>query len=124
MPREKPPYAIEVGRQMRKARKQAGLTQGELAAAIGIEEGRYGNYERGWVLAPTDVIIKLRERLHRPADYFLGYEVLPGLRPDERELLQHYRELPQVSKDSLLRVARSLDKPTGDEGDATAQSES
>ena len=44
-------------------RKAAGLTQAAVAERLGITEGRYGHYERGFRRFPVTILPKLAEAL-------------------------------------------------------------
>ncbi|TVR48823.1 MAG: XRE family transcriptional regulator, partial [Puniceicoccaceae bacterium] len=53
-------------------RKAAGLTQAQVAERLGITEGRYGHYERGFRRFPVSIIPKLAEALECSETDLLG----------------------------------------------------
>lgn len=113
--RQKNPLAERSGRRLRLARELAGYrTQEEAAAAAGIEPGTYGQYERGWVLVTSEALLRLRPVLHQTADYLLGLDDPCHLSPEERLLVDLFRETRNAGiRRSILEHARlqhDLDK--------------
>lgn len=55
--------AQQLPRRVTERRKAAGLTQAAVAQHLGITEGRYGHYERGFRRFPVTILPKLAEAL-------------------------------------------------------------
>lgn len=55
-------------------RKAAGLTQAAVAERLGITEGRFGHYERGFRRIPVALVPKLAEALECSEADLLGFE--------------------------------------------------
>lgn len=96
-----------VAQRIRDAREAAGLTQSELADALGVTRGAVTSIENG----RSDLTLKKLEMLPRvlnqPLSYFLGIKT--DLIPDESELLQTYRSLPPgFHRQSARGILRTL----------------
>ena len=60
------------GIKIRESRQKIGLTQAQLAEALGTTQGTIGKYEREELQPNIDVIIKLCKVLNVSSDYLLG----------------------------------------------------
>lgn len=60
-----------LGGRLRDARKRAGLTQVQLAKAVGIDESGLNAWERGGRLPETQSLVRLSETLDVSIDYLL-----------------------------------------------------
>lgn len=54
-------FKVEVGDRLARARDALGLTQAEVARAVGVTQGAWGNYERGIRLPDPQAIAKLAD---------------------------------------------------------------
>jgi len=61
----------ELSEKLKQARKQKGLTQGQLAQRIGADIQRISKYERGVLIPTTGIIVKLSNTLDVSLDYLL-----------------------------------------------------
>ncbi len=61
----------ELSEKLKQARKQKGLTQGQLAQKIGADIQRISKYERGVLIPTTGIIVKLSNTLDVSLDYLL-----------------------------------------------------
>ncbi len=57
---------------IRDVRKQVGLTQTELADAVGITQGQIARLERGDRNLSTDLLLRIADALQRPAAELIG----------------------------------------------------
>jgi transcriptional regulator with XRE-family HTH domain len=64
--------ALTVGHALRVARQRAGLTQQEVARAIGLNPLAYGRLERGKLLPSLTTLVRLSRVLHTPTDVLVG----------------------------------------------------
>jgi len=98
----------ECGRRIRAARDAIGLTQGQLAEAVGLSPSAIGNYEQGIRLpGPREATLLGRELGINPAYILLveGEEML--LFEDEALLLERFRGLsPQDQQRALIQLDR------------------
>jgi len=83
------------GERLRKLRKEAGLTQPELAERTWLSKAVISNYELGVRKPSIDIVVKFAKYFHVSADYLLG--ITPesnnldtdGLTADDILLLEH-----------------------------------
>lgn len=61
----------DLAEKLKQARKQIGLTQGQLAKKIGADIQRISKYERGVLIPTTDIMVKLSDALDVSLDYLL-----------------------------------------------------
>ncbi len=102
----------EIGKRIQKAREEAGLSQEELASALGITQSALSNYELGKRRLYLANLEQLANVLERPLSYFMEeapedeaavarnesgdatsseiIRLLPELPPEEREHLLDY----------------------------------
>lgn len=63
---------IDIGRRIRIARSQAGLTQGELAKRMEVSSSFVGHLERGTRQASLETLVNLANELDLSVDYLLA----------------------------------------------------
>ncbi len=66
------------GRKLRHLRERAGLSQSELAQAVGLSErskGYISEIERGKKLPPAETIVRIADYFHVTTDYLLRDDV-------------------------------------------------
>jgi transcriptional regulator with XRE-family HTH domain len=105
----------DIGKRIQKAREEAGLSQEELASALGITQSALSNYELGkrrLYLANMEQIAKV---LERPLSYFMEEEGSDGEEasteqesPDEvtAEINRLLPELDQEERQELLNYMK------------------
>jgi transcriptional regulator with XRE-family HTH domain len=92
---------------IRDAREGAGLTQAELADALGITRAAVTSIENGRSTLTLRNLEELPRILHKPLTFFLGLD--SGLTADEAELLELYRALPPgFPRESARGILRTL----------------
>jgi transcriptional regulator with XRE-family HTH domain len=92
---------------IRDAREEAGLTQAELADALGVTRAAVTSIENGRSTLTLKNLEELPRILHQPLAYFLGIET--DLIPDESEFLELYRALPEgFPRQSAKGILRTL----------------
>lgn len=92
-------------------RESLGLTRGALAEQLGVSASAVGNYETGVSFPKEEVLLRLFNALQTEpnrlfCDSFFARE-LP-LSAAERELLEQYRSLSPVGRDTVRSVADAL----------------
>lgn len=96
--------------QLRKLRKEAGLTQGELAQKIGTTLRVVSAWERGETDLPLDYAIDLADLFHCSLDALAGRDQRPSFSdPGQEKLNQSYEQLNAQGRDTLAQVARSME---------------
>lgn len=66
-----PTTIIKLSGKLQQARKQKGLTQGQLAKRAGTDSQRISKYERGVLVPTTTILVKLADALDVSLDYLL-----------------------------------------------------
>ncbi len=115
------PRAEAIGRRLTRARKQAGLTQEQVAAALNISVPTYRHYEKGRHLFPSELLDRLPALLQMPVTFFLGMPDPANLDEDERRLLETYRSIQNEDiragilgyAQHQLKIDRELRERTG-----------
>lgn len=109
----------DIGRRVRAARREAGMTQVQLAAAIGITQGSLSAIERGNSKSPAaETLLRLSEATRcRPEWIMRGAGTMRQAegaveQSTEHELLTLWRSLPEARRqavlDALLTLLRAL----------------
>jgi transcriptional regulator with XRE-family HTH domain len=94
-----------LGRQIARCRKQAGLSQKDLAAFVGISSAALSQYEKGKREPNLLVITSLARALNTTIDALLGLKPLPDLvaqNRDEYALLRNFRGLNALGQKRIL----------------------
>jgi transcriptional regulator with XRE-family HTH domain len=105
-----------LGQRVRRVREERGMSQREVADAVGVSQSTYSDLERGETAGKSLAMLgRIASYLSVDADFLLGTEevekkraTLAGLTPLERELLTVLRGLRASRRRTLLSVARSL----------------
>lgn len=66
---------LEVGKKMKTARTNAGISQRDMALKLSLTNSSYSNYENGYSEPPAEVIIKFCEILEISLEDLLGLKV-------------------------------------------------
>ncbi len=91
---------------IRALRKAAGLTQAELGAAVNLHQTQIGNLENGSRNLTIEWARRIAKVLKVKTVDLLGDEDNPDrLSPDERALLEKYRNADNLQKEMVHRVA-------------------
>ena len=112
------PLDLNVGARIRLRRKALGITQSQLADALGLTFQQVQKYERGVNRVSASVLVKIAQRLDSPVAYLLGEEggglaeaIVPSVlvTPGAVELLEIYSKIPdRRARAALLSVAKAL----------------
>ncbi len=66
---------MDIGKRIKEARKNAGLTQVQLAEKLNVTHSMIGQYETGKRKPKLDTLMKIASALEVPYEYFLELEV-------------------------------------------------
>lgn len=92
-------------------RNRAGLSQQNMADALGIKKRTYGSWERGEVTFNAAQLVECARILDCSTDEILGHEVPAHFSdPREAELHRVWRGLNVERQDRLLAEARDMEK--------------
>ena len=98
----KVPVSAGLGQRIRSARRDAGLSQGQLAGALNTTQSAISLYEAGQRSVGIDMLLNVARILNRPLHYFLGEDgdMLYVKDSDIAELIaeleQHPEDLPEL----------------------------
>jgi transcriptional regulator with XRE-family HTH domain len=70
----KAPISASLGQRIRAARKDAGMSQGQLATNLNTTQSAISLYEAGQRSVGIDMLLNVAKILNRPLHYFLGDE--------------------------------------------------
>jgi transcriptional regulator with XRE-family HTH domain len=90
-----------IGERLLDLRKDAGLTQDELAAILKINKHSISSYEREKSEPPDIIKIEIANYFHVSIDYLLGVTDNPNAYDHEHNILLLPNALPQSAKKSL-----------------------
>lgn len=97
---------IEMGRRIREARLNKGLTMSKLAKDVGTSIVYMGEIERGLKMPSVNTLIKIANALELSIDYILRYEVKSG----EKYVYDEFTsKLDMLSKEQKQTVMSILD---------------
>jgi transcriptional regulator with XRE-family HTH domain len=68
----KPPVSAQLGQRIRAARRDAGMSQGQLAQSLSTTQSAISLYEAGQRSVGIDMLLNVARILNRPLHYFLG----------------------------------------------------
>ncbi len=99
----------EISERIRQLRQEAGLTQAQLAAALGVTKNAVTNWESGSARPDLSLLAPLCRALSVSADQLLGC-AMPAARltRQEREHLALYRKLTVYDRQSCDALLRSM----------------
>ncbi|MBN2015372.1 helix-turn-helix transcriptional regulator [Candidatus Dojkabacteria bacterium] len=97
---------VTLGERIKRARKEADLSQLQLGVALKVSDKTISGYESSRISPPIDKLQTIAELLKKPVAYFLGvderdYSIQSRLRAIEirlREIRQELREIRVVAK--------------------------
>ncbi len=99
-----------IGERLWDLRKEAGMTQDDLAAILHINKHSISSYERSKSEPPDDVKIAIAAYFHVSVDYLLGVTDDPTPATGDRNLLRLPDGFPKDAKAELIDYAEFLTK--------------
>jgi transcriptional regulator with XRE-family HTH domain len=104
--------AMPLAERIRQLRKEAGLSQAELADKIGADPGRVSRYEAGRITPSADALVRLAETLNVSIDHLLVDGIprrpLHSAQDALGDRLAAVAELPADDLASLLNIIDGL----------------
>lgn len=100
----KVPVSAGLGNRIRTARRDAGMSQGQLATALNTTQSAISLYEAGQRSVGIDMLLSVARILNRPLHYFLGedgdmlYVKDSDIAALIAELESHPEDLPELMK--------------------------
>ena len=100
-----------IGARLRELRQQRGLTQAEVAQALGIDQSLISEYERGVVRLHGSLIVGLAKLLKVSTDQLLGVEKLKnGDILGDRRFLRRLLQIEKLSRREKQLLLGTIDK--------------
>jgi len=93
-----------IGQRIKEARKSTGLSQGELAKALGIKQGTLSDIERGDINVSSLQLIKICILLRKPIQYFFPSSLQREVSELEGQLLDTFHKLPERWQKRILQM--------------------
>jgi len=86
---------MQLGQRIKKLRKEKGMTQTELANAIGISYAQIGRYETKGVQPPAEVLKNIADILSVSPDYLIygSTDEKAKASIQDKELIQQFKEI-------------------------------
>ena len=103
-------HAMALGDRIRALRKEAGMSQAELAERIGVDPGRVSRYEAGRITPSADALVRLAESLNISIDHLLIDDIpRRPLHNAEDALGDRLNTLGELGADDLHLVTSFID---------------
>lgn len=99
-----------IGKHLREIRRRRGLTQGELAEKLGLNQPLVSQYERGGIRLSATLIAALAKVLRVSSDELLGLKQSKesGFVTDRR-LLRRFQKMAELSRRDKQALIRTID---------------
>ena len=97
----------QVGARLERFRNDAGLSQTQLAAAVGTSQSAISQMESGDRKPSFDMLRRLAQALNISTAHLLGEEI-EELRPEEQAYFRQLRSLPEEARKELATFAEYL----------------
>lgn len=100
---------------LRKVRRETGMTMKSLAEMIGVSESAISQYETGKRQPAFDILIKLAEIFNVTTDYILGVDadIADSITKKDKEILKAYKIAKQSDKESVSVLLKTVDRLLG-----------
>jgi transcriptional regulator with XRE-family HTH domain len=112
--------ALLIGTQVKKFREQQGMSQDELAAAIGSDAGKVSAWESGYYTPGAEMMIRLCEFFDVTMDEMFGREKnQPAVYNDElrKSNIERFESLTEEQQADVLRIMRHFAQDMQEERD-------
>lgn len=100
-------------------RKLTGLTQVDVAQKLGVSQGTYAHYERGFRRVPLERIPALAEALNTSEEDLLGLERKNGKRGPASLLERRFEHIRSLPPKEQRFVVEMLDRVLGEQAQAS-----
>jgi transcriptional regulator with XRE-family HTH domain len=103
----------EIGKRIQRAREEAGISQDELAARVGLTQAALSNYELGKRQPGLNKLERISSALKKPLGYFLEDSGKKKLSTESqkidagiREMIELWGDMPEDERQYLLDFIR------------------
>ena len=97
---------LNIGEKIIQLRKQANLSQSELAKKIGASRTIVGNYERNTNTPSIEILIKIAKVFNVSVDYLIGEGQLSSY---DKEVLKRIEDIEQLDEDTRNKLFFLID---------------
>src|SRR5712691_4393286 len=112
------PVEVQIARRLRELRELRGITQAEMAEALGVNQSRISEYEQGGLRLHGAVLVAMAKTLRVSADELLGLDKRQTPGPKNARLLRRLQRIEELSageRQAVLKILDSLlEKHSGD----------
>jgi transcriptional regulator with XRE-family HTH domain len=100
-----------VGERIKERRTQAGMTQSDLAAKVGISYVQIGRYEKRGAVPSSDVLAKLADALHTTTDFLMhgSLQDKASAQINDNELLSLFRSVEKMNNEDKSVIKTVID---------------
>jgi transcriptional regulator with XRE-family HTH domain len=100
-----------VGERIKSLRVQAGLTQSDLAARVGLTYVQIGRYEKRGAVPSADVLSKLADALHTTTDFLMhgSLQDKASAQITDNELLSLFRSVEKMNNEDKSVIKTVID---------------
>ena len=102
----------EIGSRLQEERKRCGMTQNQVAEALGIAKRTQANYEAGSSDATASYLSKVTVQFQFDVPYILtglrSTLALDSLNEDEDSIVQQYRSIPADDQRAIRRFVKAM----------------
>lgn len=109
MSKEEKAHCKALGACVAQRRKELGLTQQQVADALGIAQQTYGGYEVGRHRVPVALLPAIARELGIDVSVLLGMETTPRKRGPAPKLQRYIEQIGQLPKDRQQLVMQVLE---------------
>ncbi|MDE5978204.1 MAG: helix-turn-helix domain-containing protein [Turicibacter sp.] len=92
-----------IGNSISKVRKEAGLTQQQVANHLNVVRTSISNWENGTRTPDAEILVKLAELFNVSVDYLLGKQTTPKNKT-ANPTVPIFQELDKVTQDMLIDI--------------------
>lgn len=112
-------FTQTMAKRLVRLRKLAGLTQVDVARELGISQGTYAHYERGFRRVPLERIPSLAEALHTSEEDLLGLDRKNGKRGPASTLERRFERIRDMPPKEQRLVLEMIDRILGEQRQAS-----
>ncbi|KTC15396.1 DNA-binding protein [Pseudomonas marginalis ICMP 11289] len=104
--------SVDIGSRLGEERRRRGLTQDQVAEALGVSKRTQANYEAGSSDAPAAYLYRAVENLGFDVNYIIlgarSSKSKESLNSDEDALIEHYRTISDDDRAAVKRIVRAM----------------
>ncbi|GEM_PF-287028 len=99
----------QVNNRIKEMRKQKGMSQGAMAAELGVSQATYGKIEKNEAKLTLDKLDRIAEILNCSTTELLGYESNGNSGKSDKDFAQQYQEIKQLHQENKQVLEKLLE---------------